>query len=502
MGGTLERCPFENELILVSNRGPISYTRGEDGELKTVRGGGGLVTALLGVAASCEITWIASAMTPEDAEISIRVGGGSTKVTHDEHRLGLRFVVSDPEVYNKFYNIIANPLIWFIQHYLWDLSVVPDIRHNEFEAWENGYQVVNREFADVVCDELDARGNERPVVMLHDYHLYTCPSLVRERHPEAFLHQFVHIPWPQSDSWRVLPRHIRQAIVRGLLANDIVAFHTQRYVRNFLVSCEELIGAEVEVDFARSVVIVAGREVWVRAYPISIDCADFERLAESESVLEEERYIEALRREYLVLRVDRMDLSKNIVRGFKAFDMFLDDHPEFKQRITFLALLQPSRGDVKEYNTYRQQIMREVEVINTKHGTTNWMPIDVRMQDNFMRSVAAYKQFDVLMVNAIYDGMNLIAKEAGLINRHDGVLILSENTGAHEELGEYCLSVNPFDLESQSEAIYQALIMEKDEKSRRAGMIRDTVKHNDIQKWIETQFVDIKAKMTEKAEAT
>ncbi|MDO8735520.1 MAG: trehalose-6-phosphate synthase [Thermoleophilia bacterium] len=497
----MEQCPFENELILVSNRGPISYQRGEDGELKTVRGGGGLVTALLGVAASCEITWIASAMTPEDTEVSIRVGGGSTKVTHDEHRLGLRFVVSDPDVYNKFYNIIANPLIWFIQHYLWDLSVVPDIRHNEFEAWENGYQVVNQEFADAVCDELDSREGERPVVMLHDYHLYTCPGLVRERHPEAFLHQFVHIPWPQSDSWRVLPRHIRQAIVRGLLANDIVAFHTQRYVRNFLVSCEELLGKEVEIDYGRSSIRIGGRDVWARAYPISIDCADFERLAESEAVLEEERAIEALRREYLVLRVDRMDLSKNIVRGFKAFDMFLDEHPEFKQRITFLALLQPSRGDVKEYNTYREQIMREVEFINTKHGTTNWMPIDVRMQDNFMRSVASYKQFDVLMVNAIYDGMNLIAKEAGLINRHDGVLVLSENTGAHEELGEYCLSVNPFDLESQAEAIYQALVMKQDEKSRRAGMIREAVKHNDIQKWIETQFVDIKAKISEKAQA-
>jgi trehalose 6-phosphate synthase len=140
--------------------------------------------------------------------------------------------------------------------------------------------------------------------------------------------------------------------------------------------------------------------------------------------------------------------------------------------------------------------MRVVEVINTKHGTTNWMPIDVRMQDNFIRSVAAYKQFDVLMVNAIYDGMNLIAKEAGLINRRDGVIILSENTGAHEELGEYSISVNPFDLESQKEAIYQALTMEKDEKSRRAGMIKDTVRHNDIHKWIETQFVDIKQKLS------
>ena len=136
--------------------------------------------------------------------------------------------------------------------------------------------------------------------------------------------------------------------------------------------------------------------------------------------------------------------------------------------------------------------------INTKHGTTNWMPIDLRMQDYFARSVAAYKQYDVLMVNAIYDGMNLIAKEAGLVNRQDGVIILSENAGAHEELGDFCLSVSPFDLESQSKAIYRALTMDNDDKARLAGKIRNTVKNNDIHKWIETQFVDIKAKMLEK----
>jgi len=283
-------------------------------------------------------------------------------------------------------------------------------------------------------------------------------------------------------------------VISGLLANDIVAFHTRRYVRNFLVCCEEILG--LEVDYQRSSVKYEGREVWVRAYPISIDCADFERLAESPSVLAEEDKIHDFRRDYLVLRVDRMDLSKNIVRGFKAFDMFLDDHPEFKENITFLALLQPSREDVAEYVDYRQEIMRVVEVINTKHGTANWMPIDVRMQDNFARSVAAYKQFDVLMVNAIYDGMNLIAKEAGLINRKNGVIILSENAGAHEELGEHCITVSPFDLEHQSQAIYKALTMDEDDKELLAGKIRETVRNNDIHKWIETQFVDIKEKMS------
>lgn len=491
----MQERPFDNELILVSNRGPFSYRRDEAGELVTVRGAGGLVTALLGVATACDLTWIASAMTPEDSEVNMRAGGGRVIVKHEGRDLGLRFVVTDPETYNMFYNIIANPMIWFIQHYLWNLSVAPEIRKNEFVAWEEGYQVVNRLFANAVCDELDQRSGEKPVVMSHDYHLYTCPELVRQRCPEAFLHQFIHIPWPQSDSWRVLPRHIRRAVIRGLLANDIVAFHTRRYVRNFLVCCEEIL--DLEVDYQKCSVSYEGREVWARAYPISIDCSDFERLAESEEVLAEEEKIREMRREHLVLRVDRMDLSKNIVRGFKAFDMFLDEHPEYKERITFLALLQPSREDVHEYVDYRESIMRVVEVINTKHGNANWMPIDVRMQDNFARSVAAYKQFDVLMVNAIYDGMNLIAKEAGLINRRNGMIILSENAGAHEELGDYCISVSPFDLESQSQAIYQALTAEDDDKERLAGRIRETVKHNDIHKWIETQFVDIKAKMSE-----
>ncbi len=491
----MEQCLFENELILVSNRGPVSYTRDESGELTTVRGGGGLVTALLGVAASCEVSWIASAMTAEDAEVSLRAGGGRVTVSHAEHKLGLRFVVVDPDTYHLYYSVIANPMIWFIQHYLWDLSVAPDIRQSEMEAWRNGYLVVNSQFADVVSDELEQRRGERPVVMFHDYHLYTCPELVRQRHPDAFLHQFVHIPWPQSDSWRVLPRDIRRAIINGLLANDIVAFHTRRYVRNFLISCEELLG--LEVDHGSATVIAGGREVWVRAYPISIDCAEFERLAASAPVLKEEEKIRELRREHLLLRVDRMDLSKNIVRGFKAFDLFLDRHPEFKQRLSFLALLQPSREDVEEYVQYREKIMRVVEVINTKHGTPNWMPIDLRMQDNFNRSVAAYKQFDVLMVNAIYDGMNLIAKEAGLVNERHGVIILSENAGAHEELGEFCASVNPFDIDSQADAIYRALTMTGDEKKQLAGKIKSTVRHNDIHKWIDTQFVDIKNKMSD-----
>lgn len=482
----------DNKLILASNRGPVVHVSDESGELQSVRGGGGLVSALLGVSASQDVTWIASSMTPEDAEVGRRAGGKSFTVEHDGHRLGLRYIVADPDTYHKFYNIIANPMIWFIQHYLWDLAIAPEIGRNELDAWENGYQVINRMFADALCDELERHEDSRPLVMIHDYHLYTCPAMVREKHPEAFLHQFIHTPWPQPDSWRVLPRAIREEIIRGVLANDIVAFHTAKYARNFLACCRELLGLDVGNGAAS--IMVDGREVWVRAYPVAIDCDEFERLAVSAPVLAEEEKIVAARREQLILRVDRMDLSKNIVRGFRAYDLLLDEHPEYREKVTFLALMQPSREDVPEYAAYRERIASVVDEVNDRHGTGDWMPIEVHMQDNFPCSVAAYKQYDVLLVNAIFDGMNLIAKEAGLVNRRDGVLLLSENTGAHEELAGSVISINPFDLIGQAEAMHRALTMPEDEKKRLAGMLKETVRNNDINKWINDQFRDIKSR--------
>jgi len=476
-------------LIIASNRGPVSYRRGESGEMEAVRGGGGLVTALMGVAASRRATWIASAMTPGDAEVSRGAGGGDMTVRHDGHSFSVRFITAGPEAYDLFYNVIANPLIWFIQHYLWGLAEAPEIGGGEIRAWDEGYVAVNGLFADAICRELESAEDEQTLVMLHDYHLYLCPAMVRERCPGAFLHQFIHIPWPQPDAWRVLPRRMREAILRGVLSNDIIAFHTKKYARNFLMGCEGLEG--VEVDHGRAAVRTGDREVWVRAYPVSIDCEEFRHLAESEAVLAEEEKIAAGRKGQLILRVDRMDLSKNIVRGFRAYGIFLERHPEFRERVTFLALMQPSRQDISEYQQYRQRVHEVVEEVNDRFGAPGWQPIDLRIQDNFPCSVAAYKQYDALLVNPVFDGMNLIAKEAGLVNRRDGVLILSENAGAHEELGEAALSVNPFDLDGQARALFQALTMADDEKRRRAGMIRHAVESHDIDDWIADQFEDI-----------
>ena len=251
---------------------------------------------------------------------------------------------------------------------------------------------------------------------------------------------------------------MREEIYRGLLANDIIGFHTTAYCRNFLHCCRELM--ELEVDYERGAVLHSGRETWVRAYPLGIDAGRLERAAASPEVAEYEQELLRRRRDHLILRVDRADLSKNVLRGFTAFDTFLQQHPEFRERVTFIAHLQPSRTDVPEYAEYLERIEALVAVVNHRHGTTDWMPIDLRIYENFPEAVARYKHFDLLMVNSLFDGMNLVAKEAPAVNTRDGVVMLSENTGAHEELGDCTLSVNPFDIQEQADTIHRALTMD------------------------------------------
>ena len=476
-------------LVLVSNRGPVTFA--DDGSMS--RGTGGLVTALTGLASYRDATWIASAMTEGDAARAEEAGERPFSVSlpgAEEGEYQVRLVVSDEYAYERFYNIVANPMLWFIQHYLWDLSNAPDIRRHEVEAFEFGYNVVNEDLARAVVEEID--GQDEPVVMVHDYHLYTLPGLVRRARPDVFLHHFIHIPWTQSDAWRVLPRRMRDEIYSGLLANDIIGFHTQAYRRNFLQCCRDLMDLEVDMD--AGIVRCGEREVWVRAYPLPIDATAIAKVARSERVAEFERDLLARRRDHLILRVDRADLSKNVLRGFSAFDLFLEQHPEFRERITFIAQLMPSRTDVPEYAEYLERIEALVAVVNHRHGTPDWMPIQLKLRDDLEEAVAAYKHYDVLLVNAMFDGMNLVAKEGPLVNEHDGVSILSENTGAHEELGEFALSVNPFDIQETADSIHAALTMPGAERARRAQGLKATVTQRDPGDWIDEQLADIRKK--------
>jgi trehalose 6-phosphate synthase len=316
--------------------------------------------------------------------------------------------------------------------------------------------------------------------------------MVRRARPDAFLHHFVHIPWTQPDAWRVLPKKIRDEIYHGLLANDIIGFHTRSYRHNFLQCCTDLL--ELEVDMERGVVFADDREVWVRAYPLPIDFRATQAIAERPRVREFEADITARQREFSILRVDRADLSKNVLRGFTGFDIFLEQHPEFIERITFTAQLMPSRTDVPEYAEYLERIEALVAVVNHRHGTPDWMPINLKLRDDLDEAVASYKHYDVMMVNAMFDGMNLVAKEGPLVNERDGVSILSENTGAHEELGEFALSVNPFDVQELADSIYAALTMAPDERARRAAGLKEIVMSRDPGDWIDDQIADIRKK--------
>jgi trehalose 6-phosphate synthase len=474
-------------LIVVSNRGPVSFTR-VNGERVARRGGGGLVTGLRSLVEHHDVTWIASAMTEEDRVVAAESGGAAVEERSREGSpFRLRLVAHDEAAYDWFYNVVANPMLWFLQHYLWHLAYEPSIDIALRNAWDQGYVRVNEGFAEAVLEELEAQPDA--AVFFHDYHLYLAPRIVRREAPDALLAQFVHVPWPQPDYWHVLPDRIRRAVHEGVLANDVVGFHTRRWGLNFMRAASDL--ADAEADFTDGVVTHDRRRTLVTVHPISVDPAEFDELAASEAVLAAERELVGRRPERLVLRVDRTDPSKNIVRGFRAFELYLEAHPEMHRHVTMLALLDPSRQDIPEYAEYLGAIQREARRVNDRFQQNGWLPVELVIEDDFAASVAAYKQFDALFVNAIFDGMNLVAKEAPLVNERDGVLILSENAGAHAELGDWALTVNPFDVAGQAQAIHQALTMPQDERHRRLEAIRAQVRTHDVTEWIAAQLADL-----------
>jgi trehalose 6-phosphate synthase len=256
------------------------------------------------------------------------------------------------------------------------------------------------------------------------------------------------------------------------------------------VTCEQNLG--LGVDNRERTVFFEGRAVWVRNYPISVDPQSFLELADRPEVAAEEERIEQWRPKHLILRVDRTDLSKNIVRGFLAYERMLVDHPELHGDVQFWAYLQPSRQDIDDYRAYLGSVLSVAARINRTYSRGGWTPIRVEVEDNMQRAVAGYRNFDVLLVNPIYDGMNLVAKEGPLCNRRDGVLVLSENAGSHEELGPYALTVNPFDIDETAAALYRGLTMDSEERASRAQGIREWVTAHDISRWIADQLQDLR----------
>ena len=451
------------------------------------KGAGGLVSALFSVAEATSAPWVACARTTAERQ---RVANGWPLRVHGVRGdLEIHYAVPEADAYRKYYSVIANPLLWFVQHYLWDLIEEPLIDDAMWSAWESGYVAVNRLLADKVV-EVAERAPRPPLVMTQDYQLYLVPSRVRELLPQATLQQFIHIPWPTPNYWKVLPKPMRDAIFEGLLGNDVIGFQSRLDVRNFLMTCEELLG--LRVDHRERAVLYAGRVIWARSYPISIDVSALEDLARSPAVDREVAELRTNRPQKLIVRVDRTDPSKNIVRGFLAYELMLRRHPELHRQVQFYAFLQPSRQDIAAYREYVAAITRTAARVNARFGQRGWAPIRMELADNVRRAVSIYRDFDVLLVNPIYDGMNLVSKEGMVVNERDGVLVLSENAGAHEELGEWCLTVNPFDVGATADALYEALTLPVRTRQQWLQSIGQQVRANDIGRWISLQIRDLR----------
>ncbi|MCJ7522890.1 MAG: trehalose-6-phosphate synthase, partial [Dehalococcoidia bacterium] len=433
----------ERRLILISNRGPVDY-RVKDDRLQLNRGSGGVVTALSAISKYVELTWIASAMGEGDRRVASEQNG-RFKVQLPGQELYLRFVVSPRNVYHKYYNLFCNPLLWFLQHYMWNSPYTPNLDHKVYDAWENGYVAVNRSFADAAIAEA-SKDKIPPFIMIHDYQLYMVGGFIRQQIPGAILQHFIHIPWPASSYWHLFPKLMRRAIMESLCAVDIVGLQTGRDVHHFLHSCD-LFLEDSRVDYENNTIMLRGHKTRVASYPVSVDVAALQRHARSSRVREYEENLRPHLGKQTIVRVDRAEPSKNIVRGLKAFDTLLERYPDLLDRVKMLCFLVPSRSGIKQYQRYTQDIFDMVDMINTKYGNDRWQPIKVFFENNYTQAIAGMRLCDVLLVNPVIDGMNLVAKEGPIVSAKDSVLVLSESAGAHEQLGEHVVSVAPADIE-------------------------------------------------------
>lgn len=482
-----------HRLALVSNRGPIAYER-IDGERVTRRGGGGLVTALRGLIRTHDVLWVANAMTDEDRRVA-RDQHGRPRREEDAHgdMFQLALALPDEDDYARAYSEIANPLLWFVQHGLHDGGLSPIIDR----ATRDGWAAYRRSNATIAATA-SAAAADREALMIHDYQLYLVPSLLRESGVRARILHFTHIPWPGPHAWRVLPFDIRTELIHGLLGADIVGFHTQGDVLNFLRTCEAMLAQDrIEIDYARGSVRFtrdrSSREVAVRAYPISVDPTEMRQHIDAPEVQAAHAELLRTRPERLILRVERTDPSKNTVRGLRALGRLLERRPDLHGRVGMLTLLDPSRQSIPAYQDYVDAIVQTAEEVNATHGRDGWLPIDLRIGDNFHTAIAAYRQYDVLYVNAVADGMNLVAKEGPLLNERDGVLVISESTGAYDELREHALAVDPFDIEQQAAHLERALDLPAADRARMAAGLRATVEERHVGRWIDAQLDDLDA---------
>ncbi|MFE1957169.1 trehalose-6-phosphate synthase [Streptomyces sp. NPDC059479] len=467
------------QVLVASNRGPVSYSVRDDGELAPKRGGGGLVSGLSAIGPDADAIWVCAALGDGDREAVRRTGGRLDPADTGGQRV--RMLGIAPEVYEDAYNGVANSTLWFVHHLLYQTPLEPSFGP-EFRAQWASYETYNRAFAEALADE----AAEGAAVLVQDYHLALVPGILRALRPDLRIGHFSHTPWAPVDYYRLLPDDIGRQLLRGILGADRAAFLTHRWADAFTACCTELLGGTgntrigvhglgTDADFLRE-----------RAHRPDVD----ERIV----TLREQigRTPEGTDRK-TIARVDRTELSKNIVRGLLSYRQLLADHPEWRERVVHVAFAYPSRQDLAVYRDYTAEVGRVADAINAEFGTEDWSPVVLHVRDDFARSLAAYRLADVALVNPIRDGMNLVAKEIPVISERGCALVLSREAGAYEEMGEDALPVNPYDITATAKALHEALTMPPDERTERAKRLTAAATALPPQQWFLDQLTALRA---------
>ncbi|HUR17596.1 MAG TPA: trehalose-6-phosphate synthase [Acidimicrobiales bacterium] len=449
------------DVVIVSNRGPLSFKRDGDGSLVVTRGAGGLVSSLGPAVAGSDATWISTAVSDADRE-------ATAQGTVEAEGFRLRPVAVERDLYKQYYDVVANATLWFMHHNLFDLPRRPWIDRRWRDAW-HGFCQVNRSFAEVVADE----AVEGAVVLVHDYHLPLVGGFVSSLRPDLRCVHFNHIPFCDPTALGSIPDDVAVDLLGGLGRHVACGFQSRRWAASFEACCHAR-GVAVPPTFVA---------------PAATSADDLRSVATSPACAEElSRLDEQVGERSLIVRVDRIELSKNILRGFLAFEELLRAQPAWRGRVVFAAFVYPSRIELADYLAYRSEVEGLVERINNTWATSSWTPILLDTSDSFVRSVAALRRYDVLLVNPVRDGLNLVAKEGPIVNDRNGVVALSREAGVWDEVGEACLGVNPFDLVATADALASGLTMAGDERAERAGRLRALAIEGSPSDWLQRQL--------------
>ncbi|MEU6381975.1 trehalose-6-phosphate synthase [Streptomyces bauhiniae] len=460
------------EVLVASNRGPVSYTVGPDGELSSRRGGGGLVSGLSAIGPDTDAVWVCAALGDGDREAVRRADGGLLPA-EDTGGQRVRMLDIDAEVYADAYNGIANSALWFVHHMMYQTPLEP-VFDAEFRRQWDAYRAYNQAFAEALAEEA-APG---AAVLIQDYHLALAPRMLRKLRPDLRIGHFSHTPWAPPDYFRLLPDDIAAELLTGILGADRAAFLTRRWADAFTDCCHAVLGPGIP----------SGTEIGVHGLG-----ADAEFLRERAHRADVDERMAALREQIgegrrSIVRVDRTELSKNIVRGLLAYRRLLEDHPEWRERVVHVAFAYPSRQDLALYRSYMDEVRRVAEEINSEYGTEGWTPVLLHLDDDFARSLAAYRLADVALVNPIRDGMNLVAKEVPVVSDEGVALVLSREAGAYEELAEHAITVNPYDIVGTAEALHEALTLPDPVRADRSKHLSDAATALPPTKWFLDQL--------------